>query len=39
MKSGLDSRFWLRNEVSRSSVAGRVNGMESWNWGLCPRLM
>jgi len=36
-KSGLNSRFWLENVVFLPREAGRVNGMESWNWGLCPR--
>jgi len=39
MKSGLNSQFWQRNEVFLTSIAVRVNGMESWNWGLCPRYL
>jgi len=29
LKSGLDSQFWLKNEVFLLSIAGRVSGMES----------
>ncbi|WP_262910158.1 MULTISPECIES: hypothetical protein [Flavobacteriaceae] len=36
---GLRSRFRIGNEASRSSAAERVSGMESRNWGWCPRLL
>lgn len=31
------SQFWLGNEVFLPSIAGRINGMDSRNWGLCSR--
>jgi len=39
LASGLNSQFWLWNVVFLPRASARVNGMESWNWGLCPRLM